>query len=55
MTTRTPIDEFMKHVFTAFPLAEIGEDNDGQLIIYTGLTEVRDGDMLYAEVMADGE
>lgn len=32
-------DEFMKKVLEAFPEAMVGEDNDGQLIIYTNLHE----------------
>ena len=31
--------EFMNKVQTAFPGATVGEDNDGQLIIYTNLRE----------------
>jgi hypothetical protein len=30
-------EEFMQKMKDAFPLAELGRDNDGQLIIYTGL------------------
>ena len=30
-------DEIMRKVLTMFPDAELGEDNDGQLVIYTGL------------------
>lgn len=35
-------DEFMRKMLDVFPDAEVGTDNDGQLIIYTNLTE-RDG------------
>jgi len=30
-------DEFMTNVLTAFPDGTVDEDNDGQLIVYTGL------------------
>ena len=30
-------DDIMKAVLNIFPDAELGEDNDGQLVIYTGL------------------
>ena len=30
-------DEFMDKMLTAFPDATVGTDNDGQLVIYTGL------------------
>ena len=30
-------DDIMSMVLENFPTAELGEDNDGQLIIYTGL------------------
>ena len=32
------IDEFMELVLNNFPNARVGEDMDGQIIIYTGLT-----------------
>jgi hypothetical protein len=31
------LDAFTRHVLTAFPEAEIDEDNDGQLVVYTNL------------------
>ncbi len=30
-------DEFMEKMLSVFPDAEAGQDNDGQLVIYTGL------------------
>lgn len=33
-------DDFMRRMLLAFPYAEAGQDNDGQLVVYTGLTEV---------------
>jgi hypothetical protein len=30
-------DEFIRKVHTTFPFATVGEDSDGQLIIYTDL------------------
>lgn len=33
----TTFNEFMEKMLTAFPNAQVGEDNDGQLIIYTDL------------------
>lgn len=30
-------DEFMSKVVATFPNADVGEDNEGQLVIYTGL------------------
>lgn len=32
-------DDFMKKVTENFPQATVGEDNDGQLIIYTNLID----------------
>lgn len=31
-------DQFLVKVLVAFPNAQVGEDNDGQLIIHTNLT-----------------
>jgi len=31
-------DEFMELVLGDFPNAEVGQDNDGQLVIYTNMT-----------------
>jgi hypothetical protein len=30
-------NEFMQKMLDAFPQAQVGEDNDGQLVIYTNL------------------
>lgn len=38
-------DEFMRAALNAFPLAMIGQDNDGQLIVYTNLT-LRNGEVV---------
>ena len=32
-------DELIRKVLLILPDAELGEDNDGQIVIYTGLTE----------------
>jgi hypothetical protein len=42
MTTE---NEFMTSVLATFPQSEIGQDNDGQLVIYTNLT-VTDGEVV---------
>lgn len=36
-------DEFMEKMLAAFPNAQVEEDNNGQLVIYTGLTETSPG------------
>lgn len=36
-------DEFMELVLKDFPNAHVGEDSDGQLVIYTNLKETLDG------------
>lgn len=33
-------DDFMRLVLAQFPNAEVGQDNDGQLVVYTGLHEL---------------
>ena len=40
MNDNTPktLDELFESVLTVFPDADFGEDNDGQIIIYTGVT-----------------
>ena len=53
------LDEFMNRALRAFPLAQVEEDNDGQLVVYTGY-ELKGGvvvDMLgapFAPSLADG-
>jgi len=52
-------DELMLRMIRAFPLAQADEDNDGQIIIYTGLKLKGDDvvDMLgapFAPSLADG-
>lgn len=37
------VNDLLTQVLRLFPNAEIGEDNDGQLVIYTGLSEGADG------------
>lgn len=44
------LDEFLSVVLLLIPEAEVGEDNDGQLIIYTNLTLNADGNI---ETMPD--
>jgi hypothetical protein len=39
-------DELMAAVLEILPEATIGEDNDGQLVVYTGLKEVTDWEEL---------
>lgn len=40
------IDQFMSRVLAVIPTAEFGEDNDGQIIIYTNLHEVDHGSIV---------
>jgi hypothetical protein len=42
-TNPETFDDFMGRMLAAFPGAQIEEDNDGQLVIYTNLREVRAG------------
>ena len=39
-------DDFMRKMLDAFPNAQAGEDNDGQLIIYTDLMEDANGNVV---------
>lgn len=39
----TTFDDFMALVTTTFPGASVGEDNDGQLVIYTNLRVGEEG------------
>lgn len=43
------LHEFVKHMTEAFPNATWGEDNDGQLIIYTGLHFSEDSSIVSLE------
>lgn len=36
-------NELIREVLKLFPTATIGEDNDGQIVIYTDLAETPDG------------
>jgi hypothetical protein len=36
-------DELLLAVLAILPNAEIGEDNDGQIVIYTNVQETKDG------------
>lgn len=36
-------DDLMRKVLTLFPDAELGEDNDGQIVIYTDMEEGPNG------------
>lgn len=38
-------NELLTQVLSIIPNASVGEDNDGQLIIYTNLTEDEDGNL----------
>jgi hypothetical protein len=40
--------EFMVLMLNTFPNAEVGEDNDGQLVIYTALA-IKDGKVVSFE------
>lgn len=37
-----PFDEFMTRLLAVLPDAQVGEDNDGQMIVYTGLAHSGD-------------
>lgn len=43
------MDEFMVTMLNAFPLAQVEEDNEGNLVIYTNLTLDSDGNVVPAE------
>lgn len=38
-------NELLTQVLSIIPNASVGEDNDGQLVIYTNLTEDEDGNL----------
>ncbi len=42
-------NEFMQKVLAAFPNAEVGDDNEGQLVIYTNLCYDADGNVIEME------
>lgn len=44
------INDLFRHLETFLPGASLGEDNEGQLIIYTNLKEVGDGYLAEFEV-----
>lgn len=43
MEWEAAMDGFMEFMLLNYPKAELGEDNDGQLVIYTGLKQHDDG------------
>lgn len=47
------LSEFMAKVLDEFPDAYVGEDNDGQLVIYTGQHVVKEGDELTVRKMEE--
>lgn len=50
-------DEWHREILRVIPYAEIGEDNEGQLVIYTGMREIvgasDDGPVYYVEPLPD--
>lgn len=40
------MDEFMRKVLEVIPTAEFGEDNDGQIVVYTNLIEWQGGEVV---------
>ena len=44
MIDTTSLNTLMSTVRTVFPYAELGEDNGGQIILYTGLYQTGDED-----------
>ena len=47
-------DDIMREVLNIFPDAELGEDNDGQLVIYTGLISNSEDDWIPMEDALSG-
>ena len=45
----TSVDSIMSTMLTVFPNAQIGEDNNQQIIIYTGLYQVGDSSVPLAQ------
>jgi len=37
MSSPLPINDLIKEILFLFPDAEVAEDNDGQMIVYTGV------------------
>ena len=48
-------DDIMRAVLNIFPDAELGEDSDGQLIVYTGLIGNSEDDWVPMEFVDDEE
>lgn len=48
-------DEFMQKMLEVFPLAEMSQDNDGQIVIYTNLHLARQEDGEFLIVPFDDE
>lgn len=46
------VNEFMEKMLEAFPHAQAGEDNEGQLIIYSGLYQIF-GEVLALDELGD--
>jgi hypothetical protein len=40
------VEEAMRAVLAVFPDAEVGSDNDGQLVVYTGCRVTKDFDLV---------
>lgn len=41
----TTMDEYMRDILKDFPKFEFGQDNDGQIVIYTGMTITAGGEV----------
>lgn len=50
------MNDAIKKLLDLFPNMEIGEDNDGQVIVYTGMRETQEGNLVaYTEAEGRGE